>query len=127
MPDYPSSPSLTSLMQDSRRVPPLAHAEFEQRHLGLRVCWRMVFVAARPLGTGTDWQILATQRTLWMRFGCTAFFEVDPDRYPDLSTAMPGRRLRVCGSIRELRSDSVVLDAESVEVLATSIFDRYRY
>lgn len=71
--------------------------------------------------------MVATQRRLWMRFGCWAFFQVDPDRYPSLLTVLPGRRLRVCGVIRELNADSVALDAESVEALPKSFFDRFRY
>ena len=126
MPDHSSIPSLTSLMQESRRVPPLSRAAFEQRHLGRQICWQLVFATAVPIGQSALYQVLATQRTFWMRFGCSAFFRVDPDLYPSLLNVLPGRRLRVCGSIRAFKTDSVTLHAESVEVMA-KFFDRYRY
>ena len=127
MPNYPSSPSLTSLMQESRRIPLLSRDAFEQPYLGLRICWLLVFATAVPRSDGGVYQVLATQRTLWMRFGCSAFFRVDSAVHPSLLTILPGRRLRVCGVILRIKTDSVLLDVESLEVLPRSLFDRFRY
>ncbi len=127
MPAHPSTPSLTSLMQDSRRIPLLSRDAFEQPYLGLQVCWILVFATAVPRGDGGVYQVLATQRTLWMRFGCSAFFHVDSALDPSLLTVLPGRRLRVCGVILRIKTDSVLLDVQSLEVLPKSLFDRFRY
>ncbi len=127
MADYPSVPSLTSLMQESRGVPPLSRGAFEQPYLGRRVCWQLVFATATRIGDGTIFQVLATQRPFWQRFGSWTFFQVAPALSPALLTVVPGRRLRVCGAIIRIQTDAVVLDVESLEVLPKSVFDRFRY